>query len=149
MGNPKRILSVDVPGGREGGYVLANHTELYEGSLVCGPILFTPEKSLTSDFLVLANLLDWAKPQLIILERPFLYQISGYIGGIMMACAERKIGWWQIGPSKAKKLVLGRGKASKEDVLKWAREVWKGKGELTQHSADALLYYEAWREDPK
>lgn len=140
-----KILSLDVPGGRIGGYATLDS----DFAVSIGSIIFSQEKSLADDFRTLAALIDTIKPTLVIVERPFLFQIAGYIGAVLGFCSERHTPWWQVGPSRAKKLVLGRGNAKKVDVLQWACQTYgtltNPPGTMTQHQADALLYLEAWR----
>lgn len=135
----KTVISIDVPGKHEGGYAL-----LRNGVLSVGKIVFDPHRPEREDFLVLKNLLDECRPDVVIMEHPFLHLISGWIGGIKFWAACNNVAWWQIGPSKAKRIVLKKGGAKKEEVLTWVRR-HTGRTDLTQHQADAILYLEAWR----
>jgi len=137
---PQIILSIDMPGGREGGYVIWSNNVFQTGL-----ITFLPDKAEATDFLVLANLLDQISPSIVICERAFLFRIAGYLGALKGFCAERNIPYWQIGPSRAKKTMLGDGRASKSEVLHWAKKIIPNISSF--HIADSLLYLEAWRKE--
>lgn len=139
MKNP-RYLSIDVPGGKVGGLCFTGPND----PLYFAEVLFEEESAEADDYRALAKILDHYRPSLLIIEHGFLFKILPYLGGLKMAAAERHIPWYQITASKAKKTVLGRGRASKAEVLEWARSV-----EPTvpsQHCADSLLYLHAWRQ---
>jgi len=142
-----KILSLDVPGSKEGGAVLWSPSSPH--SYLFTPILFNPLKSERDDYIYLASLLQTAAPTIIILEHAFLYKIAGHVGAIKLWAALNNATWWMTGPSFAKKKVLNNGRAEKKDVLEWAHRFLDYKESniktLTQHMADALLYLEAYR----
>ena len=90
------------------------------------------------------------KPGLIIIEHPFLWIIAGPIGGLKAWAAWNHIPWWMVTASGAKKAVLNNGRASKADVLAWAKQTLAARWHvirpeaISQHQADSLLYLVAW-----
>lgn len=139
------VLSLDVPGTKIGGYV---SLDLATNEMTAGTITFRPEMPESHDFLVLWHLLEEKNPQLIILERPFLFMIAGWIGACKMYAAAHGIPWWQTGASSAKKKVIGKGNASKAEVFEWAKkhpDTQPVAALLTQHVSDSFLYLCAWR----
>lgn len=141
----RSVLSIDAPGKKEGGYALWT---VKPPSIQVGTILFSPARSEAEDLRTLWDLVAKTRPSLVIIERPFLFQIAENIGGLKMICARLGIHWWQVGPSKSKKLVFGRGRVEKTEVLQWAKtrpEISpEAKAALTQHQADAVLYLISW-----
>ena len=135
-----RILSIDAPGTRRGGYVFEDS----DGSLTFGEIEVDPTKPERQDYLQLYRLLQQYLPELLIIERPFLHIIAGKIGGLKMGAAVLGIPYWEINPSRAKVLVFGkgRGRADKKEVKHWAETTLNRK--LSQHCADSYLYLRAY-----
>lgn len=136
---PNTLLAIDVPGKYEGGYALRGT----DGVVRLGQIKFDPKGAESVDYLLLAQVIGLARPQVVIMEMPFLYLIAQHIGGIKMYCALNGIKWWQVGASKAKKLVLHKGNATKTEVLTWA--TLEHGAPLSQHCADALMYLRAYQ----
>ena len=136
--SPRIILAVDVPGRYTGGYAV----EGYRDSILAGDIIFGKNTAEADDYRRLARLLDSFEPDVLIIEHAFLFAIAGYVGALKAMAAERDIPWWQVGASKAKKLVLNKGNSTKQEVLDWAQKVMGQP--LTQHQADSVLYIHAW-----
>lgn len=133
-----RILSIDSPGGRIGGFAFDDNMRLSFGDIVFDK--GTPE---AEDFRRLAAVVTERMPDVVILERPFLWAISRYVGGLCMIAAIHHIKYWLCGASQAKKRILDNGRADKKTVLAWARQ--RTGLPLSQHQSDALLYLEYWR----
>lgn len=128
-----------MPATREGGWALWGPS----GEIRTGTIVFDPKKAEAEGLRQLATILDRHRPYLVILERPFLFAIARNIGAVQMWCAVHHVAWWMIGASRAKKLALGRGNASKAEVKTWAEARLSRR--LSQHESDALLYLVTWQ----
>lgn len=138
------VLSIDVPGKHEGGYVVWYPPDVHAPErYIFGEISFRKNRREQDDYRGLARVCVEYAPTILVMEHPFLHSIAQHIGGLKMWASLEHITWWMVGASKAKKLVLGKGRASKEEVKHWAEQ--QAKQVLTQHCADALLYLEAWK----
>ena len=138
------FLSIDVPGKYEGGYaVWYPHRYGDKEEYLFGDITFRENHRDQEDYQELARVCVRYEPTVLVMEHPFLHSIAQYIGGLKMWASMEGIVWWMVGPSRAKKLVLDNGRASKADVKVWAER--EAQRPLTQHCADALLYLEAWK----
>ena len=149
MIQPNIVLSIDVPGRATGGFVRWDRTLQ---SVSIGTLRFKQTESEAEDYRRLLTTISNQKPDLIIIEHPFLYMIAGPIGGVKAWAAWNCIPWWMVTASGAKKSVLGNGRASKKEVLLWAQKTYHQRWHIhkpetiTQHQADALLYLIAWEE---
>lgn len=145
-----RILAIDVPGRREGGYTLWER-----GRYVIGPIYFDPTRAEREDYRELEQLLQSTDPRIVITETGQLRAISRWVYAIHFWCSIYGRAYVQYTPSHCKKVVLGNGNASKIDVLTWAKgeiaELAKSHRveahNLTQHQADSLLYLRTWKKE--
>lgn len=156
---PKIILSIDVPGRADGGWVRWDKTLSTSccssaatiptrESLTKGTIRFKQTDSERNDYLRLLSQIKALTPDIVIIEHPFLYLIAQPVGAIKAWCALHDVPWWMITPSRAKKLILNNGRANKNTVLHWAQHTYPlhpNETALTQHQADAWLYLETWR----
>ncbi len=144
---PNIILSIDVPGRATGGFIRWDRAL---NSVSLGTLRFKQTGSEAEDYRRLLTAVANQKPNLIIIEHPFLYVIQGPIGGLKAWAAWNHIPWWMVTASGAKKAVLNNGRASKADVLAWAKRTlatrWRviQPEAISQHQADALLYLVAW-----
>ena len=134
-----KALALDVPGTKQGGWA-ALHSS---GEISVGDIQFDPTQSEAACYRELYALLDRLSPEILVLEWPFLWVIATNLGVVKGWAAMHHVGWWQIQPSRAKKLILGRGNLPKKDVQSWARA--RLGREVTTHVADSLLYLETWK----
>ena len=132
-----------MPGTRTGGYVLWTKGN----PLQYDEIIFHPDKLESDDYRYFLNIFNQFKPNLVIMEHPFLWVIAEKIGMAKGWCSANHVSWWQIGPSKAKKLVLDKGNATKGEVLTWAQHHIPNL--KSQNIADALLYLWAWQQQKK
>lgn len=142
------VLSIDVPGKHEGGYVVWYPNDPEKNGpehFVFGPILFSDKHPERHNYLSLIQPCLGFQPSVVIMEHPFLYSIAQHIGALKLWVSMTGGSWWMVGASKAKKLVFDNGRATKDKVKAWAEQ--KAKQPLTQHCADALLYLEAWKID--
>lgn len=71
---------------------------------------------------------------------------AGAISGIL---GQHNVGSCFVPSARWKKEVVGKGNATKEDVMAWAVATWPDEPIKTQDHADALAMavYAAWRED--
>jgi len=147
------------PGKHLGGfsvYSMTNDRLLYRCS-----IEFGARGSEKDDLAALRKLLDFYfkeyKPQMVVVEHPFLHVIAQFVGAVKMWVAtKRNLNWYMINPSQAQKLVFGKAlrkqretrtgrvvsdsKWKKEQVLNYVRKKFKLPASLTQHEADAIFY---------
>jgi Holliday junction resolvasome RuvABC endonuclease subunit len=133
------LLAIDVPGRKDGGYALLGT----DGVVRVGTVKFNTQGREADDYLVLAQTIALAQPQVVIMEHPFLYMIAQNIGAMKMYCALNGIAWWMVGASKAKKVVLNKGNADKKMVKQWAEDLLQMP--LSQHQSDSILYLHAYQ----
>jgi len=147
MTPPNIILSIDVPGRATGGFIRWDRAL---NSVSIGTLRFKQTESEAEDYRRLLTAVANQQPDLIIIEQPFLWLIAGPIGGLKAWAAWNHIPWWMVTASGAKKAVLQNGRASKADVLAWAKRTLAARWRviqpeaISQHQADALLYLVAW-----
>ena len=89
---------------------------------------------------------------LVVLERPFIFEIAGWVGAAKLAAATRDIRWVVFPQATARKLALGHGEMGKGKAGRVRRQAesmaaavgWFGARRInSQHRADAAMYARA------
>jgi Holliday junction resolvasome RuvABC endonuclease subunit len=113
----------------------------------------TRARNIYGDF---CKFLDESKPDEICIERSIYLQsfpatrsISEVIGLCKLAAGQRNIPFTMIHASSWKKGTVGKGNASKKEILDFVREKYKIEYEITQDEADSILIGEYFLKSKK
>lgn len=142
------ILGIDVPGitkTGEGRGAWCVYDPVRDVVLEYGQIIFQPNKPERYYYKRLRQILQdvcrlYPGIELVAIEHPFLFKIAVYIGAIKMwVASRRRMRWYMIGSSSARKTALGSGKLEKEQVRAKIERRYRLKN-LTLHVSDSILY---------